>query len=55
VFERKGRFLAVSAAVFSQIHSRSKSKARVVKAMRNIGKNCGGCHKPFRAPKKKKT
>ncbi len=53
-FKQRAEFLAVSAAVFSQVHSKSGNKATVAKAMKNIGKNCGGCHKTFRAKKKKK-
>ena len=53
-FKQRAEFLAVSAAVFSQVHSKSGSKAMVSKGVKNIGKNCGGCHKTFRAKKKKK-
>ncbi|HBK79916.1 MAG TPA: hypothetical protein DDZ83_09635 [Nitrospinae bacterium] len=51
-FDAKAKAFAISVAVFSM--NSSKSKAVVAKSMKNIGKNCGGCHKAFRGPKKKK-
>jgi cytochrome c556 len=30
-----------------------KGKEALGAAMKDVGKSCGGCHKPFRAPKKK--
>ncbi|MBT3352320.1 MAG: cytochrome c [Nitrospinaceae bacterium] len=52
-FKQKAEFLAVSAAVLAQVHSKSGNKARIGKAIKNVGKNCGGCHKVYRAKKKK--
>jgi cytochrome c556 len=52
-FKQKAEFLAVSAAVLAQVHSKSGNSARIAKAVKNVGKNCGGCHKSYRAKKKK--
>ena len=52
-FKKKAQAFAISVAIFSM--NSSKSKAVVAKSIKNIGKNCGGCHKPFRGPKKKKS
>ena len=47
-FKQKAEFLAVSAAVFAQVHSKSGDKARINKAMKNIIQNCNACHKVYR-------
>jgi cytochrome c556 len=59
IWKNKGKFnlnadgLGANAAVFAQIWSKSSDKKKVGAAMKRIGKSCGGCHKAFRAKKKK--
>ena len=50
-FNQKAEFLAVSAAVLGQVHAKSGNKAQIAAIIKNIGKNCGGCHKSYRAKK----
>lgn len=51
-FNQQAEFLAVSAAVLGQVHAMSGDKAQIAATIKNIGKNCGGCHKVYRAKKK---
>ncbi len=59
IWKNKGKFLqfadglGANSAVFAQIWSKSKDKKKIGAAMKRIGKSCGGCHKAFRAKKKK--
>lgn len=59
VWKNKGKFnlladgLGANAAVFYQVWATSGNKKQISAAMKRIGKNCGACHKPFRAKKKK--
>ncbi len=50
----RGRMAMKAAAEELAVSARAKDGQQVSSKFKTFSKNCGGCHKPFRAPKKKK-
>lgn len=51
-FEKTAASLKASATALAEV-AKSGDKDKIKVAFATMGKNCGGCHKPFRGPERK--